>query len=109
MREKKQINVAIGHEVKSAREKASLTQEQLSELLDVSTQYISDLERGVVGLSVSTLKNICTVLNVTSDRLLFGSKSEKDVLAIFEKTALLSENQLALLSEMVEKYIEAVQ
>ena len=48
MREKKEINIEIGLQIKCAREQAKMTQEQLAELIDVSPQYISDLERGVV-------------------------------------------------------------
>ena len=55
MREKKEINIQIGERVKSAREQAKLTQEQLAERIEVSTQYVSDLERGVVGISIPTI------------------------------------------------------
>ena len=48
MREKKEINVQIGEQIKLARENAKLTQEQFAERIDVSPQYVSDLERGVV-------------------------------------------------------------
>ncbi len=57
MREKKEINIQIGEQVKKAREQASLTQEQLAEQIEVSPQYVSDLERGVVGISIPTLKS----------------------------------------------------
>lgn len=70
MREKKAINIEIGERVKAAREQADITQEQLAERIDVSTQYVSDLERGVVGISVPTLKNLCVALGIASDRIL---------------------------------------
>ena len=40
--------------------------------IDVSIQYISDLERGVVGASTSTLINICRILDASADYILFG-------------------------------------
>ena len=52
MREKKEINIQIGKQVKLAREKSRLTQEQLAEQLECTPQYLSDLERGVVGIAV---------------------------------------------------------
>ena len=52
MREKKEINIQIGEQVRIAREQAKLTQEQFAERIEVSPQYISDLERGVVGISI---------------------------------------------------------
>ncbi len=47
MRVKKEINIQIGEQIKKAREKALLTQEQFAERVDVSPQYVSDLERGL--------------------------------------------------------------
>lgn len=52
MAEKKEENIQIGIRIKQVREAAGLTQERLAELLDVTAQYISGVERGAVGLSV---------------------------------------------------------
>ena len=57
MREKKEINIQIGEQVKKAREQASLTQEQLAEQIEVSPQYVSDLARGVVGISKMCIRD----------------------------------------------------
>ena len=108
MREKKEINIKIGEQVKKAREKAGLTQEQLAERIDVSPQYISDLERGVVGISVGKLKNLCVVLALSSDEILFGSSGNGNSAAFFEKISALSENQVLILTDIINKYIEAV-
>ncbi len=85
MRVKKEINIQIGDQIKKAREKALLTQKQFAERIDVSPQYVSDLERGVVGVSVSTLKRICTVLGVSSDQILFGLEAENRAVSIADK------------------------
>lgn len=45
MRVKKEINIQIGERIKAARELCGYTQEQLAEAIEVSPQYISDLER----------------------------------------------------------------
>ena len=108
MRVKKEINIQIGEQIKMAREKALLTQEQFAEHIDVSPQYVSDLERGVVGVSISTLKRICTVLGVSSDQILFGIETENRAVAIAEKCGSLAEHQYELLSEIVSKFVEAV-
>jgi len=108
MRVKKEINIQIGEQIKSAREQAKLTQEQFAERIDVSPQYVSDLERGVVGVSISTLKRICATLCVPSDQILFGKEAENRAVAIAEKCKSLSEQQYLLLSEIIEKYVEAI-
>ena len=109
MRIKKELNIQIGEQIKAAREQSKLTQEQFAERIDVSPQYVSDLERGVVGASIATLKSICTVLGVSSDQILFGSETENRAVAIAEKCKSLSEKQYMILSEIISKYIEAIE
>lgn len=108
MRMKKEINVQIGEQIKSAREAVRMTQEALAERIDVSPQYISDLERGVVGVSVATLKRLCLALGVSSDRILFGAPSETEFSAISEQCRKLSVPHRRILREIVEKYLEAL-
>lgn len=108
MKQKKEINIQIGEQVKRAREQSGLTQEQLAEHIDVSPQYISDLERGVVGISISTLKKLCTTLHTASDSILFSERADNDVSAVMEKCRLLPKEQFEILSEIINKFIEAL-
>ena len=108
MREKKEINLKIGEQIKLSRENLKLTQEALSELIEVSPQYVSDLERGVVGVSIGTLKKICLALHVSSDRLLFGADSESRSAAIAEKCKSLSEQQFNAVLEIIEKITDMI-
>lgn len=108
MRVKKEINVQIGEQIKLARDQAGLTQEQFAERIDVSPQFVSDMERGVVGVSLTTLKRVCVVLGVSSDRILFGNQTENMARAIAEKCRGLSPEHSVLLGEIIEKYVEAV-
>ena len=108
MREKKEINIQIGEQVRCARENARFTQEQLAESIDVSSQFVSDLERGIFGLSVSTLKRICVVLNVSSDQILFGASKKRDFSIVTEKCNTLSDIHFEMLCSIIDKFIEAV-
>lgn len=108
MRTKKEINIHIGEQVRLAREEGHLTQEQLAERIEVSPQYISDLERGVVGISLTTLKRLCIALGISSDRILFGQESERNVI-ITEKCRGLTNEQFLLLLEIVDRYIRAIE
>lgn len=76
MQERKEINIKIGARIKAEREKAGLTQERFSEVIGMGTKSVSVLERGTVGISLSTLKKICRVLSVSSDRILFGQTGQ---------------------------------
>lgn len=76
MKEKKDINVEIGNRIKKAREMAGLTQDRFAELIGMGTKNISAIERGAVGVSLSSIKKICLVLSISSDDLLFENRTE---------------------------------
>ncbi|MDE5966814.1 MAG: helix-turn-helix transcriptional regulator [Lachnospiraceae bacterium] len=100
MNEPKQYNVDIGHRIKQARKAAKLTQEQLAEAIDVSAQYVSDLERGVVGTSIPTLIKICDTLAVSADYILRGRDSETmPPLGLSDRLRNLSPQEQALMME----------
>lgn len=52
----------IGARVKSARKIKGMTQENLSERLDVSIGYISQVERGITKISLDLLAAIANIL-----------------------------------------------
>lgn len=109
MRVKKDINIQIGERIKAAREQTGRTQEQLAEAIEVSPQYISDLERGVVGISIPTLKRLCTSLAVSSDQILFDRQTELYAMAIGEKCRNLSESQFHMVLAMIDCVLNAVE
>jgi transcriptional regulator with XRE-family HTH domain len=108
LKEKKDINVFVGHNLQIAREAAGLTQERLAELVGLGVKHISAIERGVVGLSLETMKRICTALSITSDSLLFGPRdfhSDMDELA--DRLRLLSSQEFEITKDIVFKLMEA--
>ena len=108
MREKKEINIQIGEQVRVAREQAKLTQEALAEKIEVSPQYVSDLERGVVGVALPTLKRLCCVLGVSSDQILFGAQLQDRGVILSNACNSLNAEQFELLLEMINCYVKAV-
>ena len=108
MREKKEINIQIGEQIRLAREQAKLTQEQFAERIEVSPQYISDLERGVVGISIPTLKPPCVTRRVSRDQNLFGAVSEKRNTAIEKRCGSLADEDFAILMNIVDAYSTAI-
>ena len=61
---------AIGARIKSARERAGMTQEDLAGVLEMSPTHISVIERGVKSPKLETLVNIANALQVSADTLL---------------------------------------
>ena len=65
----KSYRQTIGKKIKLARAKNNYTQELLAEKLQLSTRYISQLERGVSFGSATTLVNLCNALEIDADFL----------------------------------------
>ena len=63
------IRKNIGSKIKLARTRTNYTQEKLAEKLQLSTRYISQLERGIAFGSATTIVSICKALNISSDFL----------------------------------------
>ena len=109
MREKKEINIQMGEQIRLAREQAKLTQEQFAERIEVSPQYVSDLERGVVGISIPTLKRACITLGTTSDQILFGITAESRNVAIEKRCTNLSDKAFSALLNIVDTFTSAIE
>ena len=108
MKEAKQINIMIGANIQKARVRARMTQEQLSELIGIGATSLSAIERGTVGVSLTTLRNICSALSVSSDSLLFGeSHLNNDVQDLTDQLALLPPEKFELVSEVIAKLLAA--
>ncbi len=63
---------AIGKRIKEKRNKLGMTQEKLSELINVSPSYISEIERGTSICSLAVLVNIAEILELNLDNLING-------------------------------------
>lgn len=70
--------VAMGRRIRSVRDARKLTREQLAEMIDLSPQFITDVEYGNKGISISTLYQLSQALNVKADYLLFGKTYDID-------------------------------
>ena len=62
----------IGKRIKQKRKELNLTQEKLSEMLEISPTYISEIERGTGISSLATITKIANVLNLDLDYLILG-------------------------------------
>lgn len=72
----------IGKKIQNKRKELKITQEKLSEIIDVSPSYISEIERGSSICSLSTIVNIAKILDLSLDYLVFGI-TEKNVDGVF--------------------------
>lgn len=63
---------AIGSRIKAERKKLGLTQEGLAELVNVSSHYIYEIERGMKSMSLETLILLSEKMELSTDYILFG-------------------------------------
>ena len=69
--------IEMGKRMKIKRKELKLTQEKMSELLDISTKHYSGVERGVAGLSIENLITVSDILGVNLDYLVKGDITEE--------------------------------
>lgn len=94
---------SLGKNVKSIRKKANFTQEQFSEKLGITPQFLSSVERGIAGISLNTAINICKITKCSPNNLL------KDVVKInnpIDKYDFLSDNNKKIVNKMIEFMLE---
>lgn len=65
----------VGFRIKQCRKIKKLTQENLAELINVSPHYIYEIEKGMKTMSLPTLVDIASALELSTDYLLFGTQS----------------------------------
>ncbi len=63
----------IGKNIRKYRKQQGLTQEQLAEMSNLSTNYLGSIERGEKTLTLKTLIGIVNALSITADLLLCDS------------------------------------
>jgi transcriptional regulator with XRE-family HTH domain len=66
---KAEKQLALGRALRGLRERAGLTQEQLAHRIEMSFQYVSDVENGHRGLRWETVERFLVGLNATLHEL----------------------------------------
>ncbi len=92
----------MGERIYFRRKALKLTQEELAEKIGVSTQMISNLELGKKAIRPENLINICSVLNISSDYVLSGNKSDNLVDEIAKKLNNLDSDELKFINQMID-------
>lgn len=88
---------SIGNNIQLARLKMRLTQEALAEKCNVSTNYISSLERGITSGSIPLILDICNILHVTPNYIFKNSinfEKSKDSIEVIDTEILIYYSKL---------------
>ena len=96
--------IVIGKRIRERRRSRNLSQEQLADLIDKSTVFVSNLENGKTGASLESIVNICLVLDLSLDELITGvPRTYEDeyvdaVISVFQRC---TDREKHFLSELV--------
>lgn len=101
----KKLNAEIGGRVREMRNKKKLTQEELAEQAGIgNSQQVSNIERGLSGMSIETLRAVCKALDVDADYLIFGISPESTNTVLSKYIQEMSPEQLVNLLDVVKAY-----
>lgn len=100
----KQTMYAIGESIRSKREEKGLSRKQVQELIDVSQQYIGEIERGEGNPSLEILIKLAEIYNVTiaeliGDPTLYNNKINN----LFKKMKFTEKQEILRLLNAFEK------
>lgn len=98
----------MGERLTQRRKQLRLTQEELAERADMTTQTISTAETGRKALRPHNIVKLCRTLEISADYLLFGEISDHDVSLLSAKFSQLSSEQYHYLEDIINSFISAV-
>ncbi|WP_113869367.1 helix-turn-helix domain-containing protein [Brenneria salicis] len=75
--QEKQILIAVGLKIKTARLSLNLSQEELADLCGLHRTYISSTERGERNISILNIFKICKSIKIPPHELLEGCYESK--------------------------------
>ena len=99
----------MGDRIKEIRKKQGLTQDQLAEKVDITLEYISQIERGLKMPSMQVFIKLVDALNASADYLLRDFVSTRNLYGdkqLAAKMERLSPKQRVALEALIDTYLE---
>lgn len=98
----------MGNRLVTRRKQLHLTQDELAEKADLTTQTISTAETGRKALRPENIIKLCDALDFSTEYLLRGRIDPVDVSIIFQKMQRVPPDKFWLLEQIIVNFIEAV-
>ena len=92
----------IGKRIQNRRKQQGYTQEQLAEMMNVSIQMVSNLERGNKAIRIDNLINLSQILDISTDYILTGKATADDMDALTARIAQLPAKDRNMVEMLVE-------
>lgn len=101
-----EFTVEMGKRIQKQRKALGLTQEQVSEAMNISVQSLSCIELGKKAIRPENLYNLCKVLNISADYILIGKKSQEQLSGISEKLAVMNDTDYRIIENLIDRLTE---
>lgn len=98
----------MGKRLVARRKQLRLTQEEIAERTDLTTQRISTAETGKKALRPENIIKLCAALDISTDYLLLGKIASEDYDILSQKVSQLTPSQYQRLEDIIDAYIAAV-
>ena len=102
------LNIEVGARITELRKQRGYTREKLSELADVSVQFLADIEKGRKSMTVATLKRVAAALLVPTDYIVNGTTGNSDNDGIVSILNTLSDKNKKQVEKILTVFAESV-
>ena len=105
---KNEVLQIIGNNIKTLRLSKGMTQEQMAEKLDHSVNFVSLIELGKSGMSVTTILDICNILDIDVNCIfkgLLNSRMRDEEQKLIDNILLLSNDDKEIIEKLTEHLI----
>ena len=102
------FNQLIGARLREQREFLGLTRENVSNFVNISPQFLSEVERGKKGVSAEMLCRLCNGLGVSADYILTGKERSADTTRITALLTTLDKKYIPLAEEMLKTFFKTI-
>ena len=92
----------IGNRINQRRKELGFTQEKVADLMDVSIQMVSNLERGNKAIKIDNLIKISEILGISTDYILTGKHTLNDHNLMLLKLTKLSEDDYNMIDILTD-------
>ena len=92
----------IGKRIQNRRKQLMFTQEQLAEMMNVSIQMKSNLERGNKAIRIDNLINLSQILDISTDYILTGKANADDIGALTSRISKLPTKERKMIELLVD-------
>lgn len=95
----------IGVRIQNRRKQQGYTQEQLADMMNVSVQMISNLERGNKAIRIDNLINLCKILDISTDYILTGGQNSNRTIQLSRQISQLSSKDQKIIEDLVSRFL----